>query len=362
MPWRPGPRVSLRNAVAAAAVLASVLGLPASAAAICTEAGPAAPRQDLALEVVRLVNAHRTSIGLQPLAVSPSLMRSALWKSNHMVALGYFDHNDPAPPVARTVPERAQACGYPSSFVGENIAYGNTDPAQVMQQWLGSPGHRRNIEGPGYTQIGVGAAGPARHWTQNFGSGGEAEPPLAPPLALPDFIETPEDTSAAVAVTANDTGEWLHSIGGNGFPSVLTSPSSDGRALTVTPAPNFAGDVIVVQRTADVAGQQTETTLTVRVVPVNDRPQAADDRARVRRGARRVTVRVLANDEDVDGDQLSVRISRRPRHGRVNLSGRRISYRANRRWPGRDSFSYRITDAAGATDVGVVRISGQRRR
>jgi len=362
MPWNACRCVPLRSAVVVTAVAAGVLVLAAPAVATCTATGPAAPRQDLALEVAGLVNAHRATIGLAPLAVSPSLMRSALWKSNHMVALGYFDHNDPAPPVARTVPERAQSCGYPTSFVGENIAYGVRDPAQVMQGWLASPGHRRNIEGAGYTQIGVGAAGQARHWTQNFGSGGEAEPLLAPPVALPDFIETPEDTPVAVAVTANDTGEWLHSIGAWGHPSINAAPSTDGRALTVSPARDFAGEVVLVQRTADVAGQQAETTLTVRLVPVNDRPRAGDDRARVRRGARRVTVRVLANDEDVDGDRLSVRSSRRPRHGRVSMNGSRISYLANRRWPGRDSFSYRITDVAGATDIGVVRITGPRRR
>lgn len=171
-----------------------------------------------------------------------------------------------------------------------------------------------------------------------------------------------EDTRATLAVTANDSGEWLHAVGVSGHRSVTASPSTDGRGLTVSPARDFAGDVSLVQRIADVAGQQVETTLTVRVAPVNDRPRARDDRARVRRGARRVTVRVLANDVDVDGDQLRVRISRRPRHGRVSLRGGRISYLANRRWPGRDSFSYRITDAAGAGDVGVVRVSGQRRR
>ena len=339
-----------------------MLALPAAAAATCTQTGPAAPRQDLALEVVRLVNAHRASIAVQPLAVSPSLMRSALWKSSHMVALGYFAHDDPAPPVARPFSQRLRDCGYPGGFVAENIAYGSSEPAQVMRQWLDSAGHRQNIENPGYTQIGVGAAGPRRHWTQNFGSGGEAEPALAPPNAAADIVETLEDTPATLDVTANDSGEWLHSIGSVPQPAVAAAPAGDGRALMVTPARDFSGVATLAQRVADVAGQLAQTVLVVRVLPVNDRPRAQPDSARLRRGVQRRTVRVLANDTDVDGDRLTVRLSRRPRHGSARVSGGAIAYRPERRWPGRDSFAYRIKDAAGETAVATVRITGPRRR
>ena len=351
-----------RAVTCSTAVLATLLLLPGAAAATCAESGPAAPRQDLALEVVSLVNAHRASIGVRQLAVSPSLMRSALWKSNHMVALGYFEHDDPAPPVARTVSQRAQACGYLTAFVGENIAYGYTEPAQVMQQWLDSPGHRQNIENPQYTQIGVGAAGPQRHWTQNFGSGGEGEPALAPPVGAADVITTPEDTSITAPVTANDSGQWIHSIGKLSHPSLAATPTGDGRGLSVRPARDFAGTATLVQRLADVAGQQTRAALVVRVTPVNDLPRARADSARLRRDARQVLVRVLANDSDVDGDRLSVQISRRPRHGAARVSAGRIAYRPKRRWPGRDSFAYRIKDAGGATAVATVGVSGPRRR
>jgi uncharacterized protein YkwD len=129
----------------------------------------------LARDVVRLVNAHRRERNLPTLAVSAPLTRSASWKASHMARYEYMRHNDPAPPVKRTVAARLAACGYPTTrgAWGENIAYGYETPAAVMRAWLKSPGHRRNIEGRLYAAIGVGVAEGENgllYWAQNFGS------------------------------------------------------------------------------------------------------------------------------------------------------------------------------------------------
>ena len=54
---------------------------------------------------------------------------------------------------------------------GENIAWGQRTPEQVMQGWMNSSGHRANILNASYTAIGVGyyrnAAG-TNYWTQLF--------------------------------------------------------------------------------------------------------------------------------------------------------------------------------------------------
>ena len=62
---------------------------------------------------------------------------------------------------------------YPSGFVGENIAAGQTSPSAVVKAWLASPGHCANIMQPGYKGTGVGyvAGGKYKHmWTQTFGA------------------------------------------------------------------------------------------------------------------------------------------------------------------------------------------------
>ncbi len=147
----------------------------------------------LAAQVVQLVNQHRAGMGLVTLSNAATLTASAEWKSLHMAGTNYFDHNDRAPPVARTVSERLEACGYPSRSAGwgENIAYGYTTAAAVMNAWLNSSGHRANIENPSFRTIGVGVArngsGP-RYWTQNFGTTGatsQPPPPPGPPLPPP---------------------------------------------------------------------------------------------------------------------------------------------------------------------------------
>jgi uncharacterized protein YkwD len=53
---------------------------------------------------------------------------------------------------------------------GENVAYGQDTPQEVMQAWMNSRGHRANILNGRYSTIGVGAvnSGRAIFWTQVF--------------------------------------------------------------------------------------------------------------------------------------------------------------------------------------------------
>jgi uncharacterized protein YkwD len=58
---------------------------------------------------------------------------------------------------------------------GENIAEGPTDPAQVVQEWLASPGHCANLMSPVFTHLGSGyypgsGDNPVPHWTLTLGT------------------------------------------------------------------------------------------------------------------------------------------------------------------------------------------------
>ena len=147
--------------------------------------------QAAADQVLALVNQHRTALGLTALVVSPTLTKSANWKSLHMANYRYMAHDDPAPPVARTTGDRLQTCGYPIGSVGwgENIASGYANPDAVMTGWLDSSGHRANIENASYRAIGIGVvlnAGGTYYWTQDFGTladGAALAPPPPPPPA-----------------------------------------------------------------------------------------------------------------------------------------------------------------------------------
>jgi len=124
--------------------------------------------------VVFLTNDHRARLGLRPLLVEPTLSASAVWKSLHMGRFSYFDHEDPAPPIARTVFDRVLDCGYANRYVGEDIAAGQASAEETMGEWLASPGHRRVIENPAYSEIGVGVAQSSQgrlYWTLDLGRG-----------------------------------------------------------------------------------------------------------------------------------------------------------------------------------------------
>lgn len=169
-----------------------------------------AAQADLATQVVALVNAHRAALGLQPLALSPTLTAAATWKARHMAQYGYMDHDDPGPPLARTADERIAACGYTAGAWGENIAEGYATAQSVVGGWLDSPEHRANIENPDFVATGVAAAGTSAYWSQTFGSlldaGSVMPAPLteapAPAASAAPAVPTP---SAAFSRTSSTT-------------------------------------------------------------------------------------------------------------------------------------------------------------
>ena len=116
-------------------------------------------------EVVRLVNAIRRENGLGELTLNWELSRVARYKSQDMVDKGYFSHNSP---TYGTPFQMMQAFGLSYRMAGENIAYGYSTPQAVVNGWMNSEGHRKNILNPNFTQIGVGYVSQGHYWTQMF--------------------------------------------------------------------------------------------------------------------------------------------------------------------------------------------------
>ncbi|MFJ4819716.1 CAP domain-containing protein [Streptomyces sp. NPDC088801] len=122
-----------------------------------------------AAAVIDLTNRERTRAGLPPLAADPLLTAAAQAHSADMVARAFYAHT--APDGSQPW-DRAAAAGSTRRAIGENIACGQRSPADVVEGWMNSPGHRANILEPGFTHIGIGFAGGGRagtYWTQLFG-------------------------------------------------------------------------------------------------------------------------------------------------------------------------------------------------
>jgi uncharacterized YkwD family protein/spore coat assembly protein SafA len=119
-------------------------------------------------EVIRLVNVERAKVGLPGLKANWQLCRVARYKSQDMINKNYFSHTSPTYGSPFTM---MQNFGVSFSAAGENIAYGQRTPAEVMVSWMNSPGHRSNILSPTYSEIGVGLAKSSSgtcYWTQQF--------------------------------------------------------------------------------------------------------------------------------------------------------------------------------------------------
>ncbi len=121
--------------------------------------------QDYEAEVIRLVNDIRKQNGLKPLAANWELSRVARYKSQDMVDKKYFSHTSP---TYGSPFEMMRAFGLTYRTAGENIAYGQKTPKEVVNAWMNSSGHRANILNPSYTQIGVGYVAKGNYWTQMF--------------------------------------------------------------------------------------------------------------------------------------------------------------------------------------------------
>lgn len=127
-------------------------------------------------EMLSRVNAARRAAGLRPLRPSPDLDRAAQAHAEDLLSRAYYRH---VSPEGTTPVSRARAAGYPSDFIAENLHERTAPVERIVEDWLRSPGHRRNILDPGASELGVGLAlGPGYGldasgyrvvWVQSFG-------------------------------------------------------------------------------------------------------------------------------------------------------------------------------------------------
>ena len=117
-------------------------------------------------EVVDLVNAERVKEGLAPLTISLDVQAAAMIRAKECEQL--FSHTRPNGSSFATA-LKEQGVSYRSA--GENIAWGQRSPEEVMKAWMNSSGHRANIMNPNFTTIGVGYyenANGTDYWCQLF--------------------------------------------------------------------------------------------------------------------------------------------------------------------------------------------------
>jgi Bacterial Ig domain len=87
----------------------------------------------------------------------------------------------------------------------------------------------------------------------------------------------------------------------------------------------------------------------------NKAPNTLADNAATPRG-KAVTINVLANDSDPNGDALTITAVSRPQFGSATTNGQNVTYTPNVGFAGQDSFSYFVSDGHGNTTAGSVTV------
>lgn len=102
-------------------------------------------------EVIKLVNQERAKAGLSALSTNATLTSAANKRAEETVVS--FSHTRPNGTQFSTV---FKEYGVSYRAAGENIAYGQKTPQEVVTGWMNSPGHRANILNGNFGKIGVG--------------------------------------------------------------------------------------------------------------------------------------------------------------------------------------------------------------
>ncbi len=179
------------------------------------------------------------------------------------------------------------------------------------------------------------------------------------PIANDDSYTTSEDTELSVAapgVLENDTdadSDTLTAIKvSDPSHGTLTSFNSDG-SFTYIPDADYTGSDSFTYKANDGDIDSNIATVHLTITAVNDPPTANDDSKSVPEDSD-TRVDVLANDEDVDGDDLTVDSVTQPDHGSSSTDGFYVYYTAENNYNGPDNFTYTVTDGNGGYDTATV--------
>ena len=155
--------VRVRSGISVAVLAATLSMSGCMVAPIQSPVDPPAATRDEVRILTELVNEHRKKVGCKPLTWLSAVAAIAQQHSIDMYHNRFFSHVNH---FGKSPFDRLRDAGIAYSVAAENIAAGQRTAEQVLQSWLGSSGHRKNIENCRLLQHGVGLAND--HWTHMF--------------------------------------------------------------------------------------------------------------------------------------------------------------------------------------------------
>ncbi|MBK9462530.1 MAG: carboxypeptidase regulatory-like domain-containing protein [Sphingobacteriales bacterium] len=183
--------------------------------------------------------------------------------------------------------------------------------------------------------------------------------PNQAPVAVDDSGTSTNGNPVTINVLGNDYDP-------DGDPLTLTvtqQPANgtltvNGGNITYTPNPGFNGTDTYTYQICDDATPPLcdQATVTITVTGNSTPPVAVDDSG-TSDGGLPVTINVISNDYDLDGDAISVTSYTQPANGTITVNGSQFTYTPNAGFNGTDSFMYQICDNDGNCDMATVTIT-----
>ena len=183
-----------------------------------------------------------------------------------------------------------------------------------------------------------------------------------PIILANDTATTLENTPVTINVLANDTGNGLTVTN-------VTQPANGSvtianNSIVFTPNQGFTGTDSFIYTVTDSNGNSSQATVTITVTPQvtvnNVAPVAQDDTATTtsltNAVGQPVTIDVLANDSDADGDSLTITSITPPSNGTASIVNGQVIYTPATGFVGTDTFTYTISDGNGHTTTATVSV------
>ncbi len=194
-------------------------------------------------------------------------------------------------------------------------------------------------------------------FTNGGGGGDTGGSTNTAPVAANDTASTQEGNAVTIPVLSNDYDADSDSLSITGTSGVNGSAQISGGNIVFTPSYGFSGTETFSYSISDGNGGSDTATVSVIVesVATNTAPVAANDSASTDENTS-VTIPVLSNDYDADGDSLSI-TSVSGVNGSAQISGGSIVFTPATGFSGTETFSYSVADGNGGSDSASVTIT-----
>ncbi len=172
-----------------------------------------------------------------------------------------------------------------------------------------------------------------------------------PPVAADDAVLTQENEAIEIDILGNDVGE-IETL----KVDIVTDASLgdafwDGSLLIYTPFAGVSGTDSFSYTVTDLDYQTSEAVVTV---DINGKPDAVDDLAMS--DGTEITIDVLANDSDPDGDELTLDEVLDPTNGTASISANSITYQPESGFAGNELIQYFVRDSRGGVGTAQVTV------